>query len=600
MLETSTATREPNLVRGRSPAARAAPLGLAILAALAVWYAPNVLDTFAVNVLTRSLLYAMLAVTVDLLWGFTGILTFGQAAFFGIGAYATAMVMTAFGATPLTIAAAFGLSVLAPILLGCAVGWLSFYHGSTALYASVISLVFPIVVTQLVYSGGVWTGSSSGLVGYDTLPLELEGFFRLAGLALVVVTLAAFIFVRSDAGRLLVAVRDNDMRCAYLGINPKRLQIVLTALLAGVAGLTGSLFAHASGVVAPENTGFCSGRNSWIWVALGGRGTLLGPVLGTLCIDYLSASLSGDLPFLWQLLLGTAFVVVIIVLRRACGFGGAAMETAAGTPERGDGARARAAAVPPGRGLRGRTAPPRLCTGKILRQPHGPRDIDLVIRPGELVSLVGPNGAGKTTLMRCLSDGTEPFKGSVSVEGTSTRGLTPDRVVALGVGRKFQVASVFESLSVADCLRLARASRDAPSVIVRADTLPLPTATLEILRLTGLDRMLGAPSRLLSHGQKQALELAMVVALEPKLILLDEPTAGLTKAERTTIGTILKTLTDDLGLTAILVEHDLDFVREISSRIVVLHQGRLVLDGTVESVVNSDLVKTIYAGGGHA
>ena len=97
----------------------------------------------------------------------------------------------------------------------------------------------------------------------------------------------------------------------------------------------------------------------------------------------------------------------------------------------------------------------------------------------------------------------------------------------------------------------------------------------------------------------QALELAMVVALEPRLILLDEPTAGLTKAERTTIGTVLRTLTAEGGFAAILVEHDLDFVRQISSRIVVLHQGRLVLDGTVEDVVNSATVRTIYAGGGH-
>jgi len=121
----------------------------------------------------------------------------------------------------------------------------------------------------------------------------------------------------------------------------------------------------------------------------------------------------------------------------------------------------------------------------------------------------------------------------------------------------------------------------------------------EILRLTGLDKLLATEVSLLSHGQKQSLELAMVVSLEPRLILLDEPTAGLTKAERTTIGTILKKLTSELGFAAILVEHDLDFVCDISSRIVVLHQGRLVLDGSVQEVVNSDIVKTIYSGGEH-
>ncbi len=594
------ALADPVLSR-RTPLRRLAPFAAAALAAMLLWVAPERIDTFAVNVLTRSMIYAILAVTVDLLWGFTGILTFGQAAFFGLGAYATAMILTHIGATPGWMAAALVVAVLAPAVLGVAVGWLSFYNRSTALYASVISLVVPIVMTQLVYSGGVWTGSSSGLVGYDTLPLDLSGSFRLSALVMVAVTLAAWIFVRSDAGRLLVAVRDNDVRCAYLGIDPKRLQIVMTTALAAVAGLAGYLFAQASGVVAPENTGFLFGTELVIWVALGGRGTLLGPVLGTLAIDYLSASLSGDLPFLWQLLVGGAFVIVIIVLP-----GGLASLVArlwAMRPgSKAEGLAPRLAALPSHPPASAAAQPLVAVAG--LGKSYGSltvlENIDLVVLPGELVSVVGPNGAGKTTLMRCMSDGTEQFTGKVAISGVSTAGRTPDKIAALGLGRKFQVASVFESLSVADCLRLARFRRQWPSPFSRSNRLALPAATLDILRLTGLDRMLDVTSRLLSHGQKQALELAMVVALEPKLILLDEPTAGLTKSERTTIGAVLKTLTNDLGIAAILVEHDLDFVREISSRIVVLHQGRLMLDGTVDEVVNSELVKTIYSGAAHA
>ena len=585
---------------GRRRLSAAAPLMVAALAIAALWIAPLYLDPFAVNVLTRSMIYAVLAVTVDLLWGYMGALTFGQAAFFGVGAYATAMTLGQFGGGPQGQAAALGLAVTAPVALGLAVGWLSFYHRSTALYASVISLVVPIVVVQLIYSGGEWTGSSSGLVGFDVLPFEIEGFFRLAAIFMVAVTLAAWVFVRSDAGRALVAVRDNDARCAYLGLNPRRIQIAMTTVLAGVAGLAGFVFANASAVVAPENAGFLFGTELVIWVALGGRGTLLGPVLGTVAIDYLGANLSGDLPFLWQLLLGATFVAVIILLP-----GGLA-----------EIARRGFALLPAGResgfapALRAR--PPRpaqtaserpLLKVSGLAKSYGSltvlENIDLEIRAGELVSLVGPNGAGKTTLMRCLSDGTEPIKGEISIDGAPISGFTPNRIVALGMGRKFQVASVFESLSVADCLLLARASQDGLRMVGRSGTLDLPQAALDVMRMTGLDRMLASPVRLLSHGQKQALELSMVVALEPRIILLDEPTAGLTKAERTTIGTVLKTLTSELGIAAVLVEHDLDFVREISSRIVVLHQGRLVLDGTVDEVVSSELVRTIYSGGGH-
>ncbi|WP_206642369.1 branched-chain amino acid ABC transporter ATP-binding protein/permease [Rhizobium leguminosarum] len=572
-------------------------LALALTALLLIVFGTMFLGRFSLNVLTRSMIYAMLAVTVDLLWGYTGVLTFGQAAFFGVGAYATAMVLTHIGASPALFVVALVAAVLVPLVLGLAVGWLSFYHGSTPLYATVISLVVPIVVTQLVFSGGTWTGSSSGLVGYETLPLGLPGYFRLSGACLLVLAVLAIVFVRSDAGRLLVAIRDNEARVAYLGMNPARLKIVLTGVLAGVCGLAGFLFANASGVVAPENTGFVFGTELVVWTALGGRGTIIGPLFGAIGIDYLSASLSGDLPFLWQLIIGALFVAMIILLP-----GGLASlvtrflqsanssSTLKSLPTRivaKDGALAGKSLL----SIRG--------LGKSYGSFSVLKGIDLEIGAGELVSLVGPNGAGKTTLMRCLSDGTQQIEGQVDIIGTNIAGRAPERIVALGVGRKFQVASIFDSMTIGECLKMARFSRERPNAMRSLGEIMLPAAAAEILTLTGMADMLDKPVLLLSHGQRQALELAMVVALEPRIILLDEPTAGLTKTERMTIGTILKKLTDEMGFAAILVEHDLDFVRNISSRIVVLHQGKLVLDGTVNDVVNSETVRTIYAGGAH-
>ncbi|MGO6879779.1 ATP-binding cassette domain-containing protein [Rhizobium ruizarguesonis] len=572
-------------------------LALALTALLLIVFGPMFLGRFSLNVLTRSMIYAMLAITVDLLWGYTGVLTFGQAAFFGVGAYATAMVLTHIGASPALFVVALAAAVLVPLALGLAVGWLSFYHGSTALYATVISLVVPIVITQLIFSGGTWTGSSSGLVGYETLPLGLPGYFRLSGACLLVLAVLAIVFVRSDAGRLLVAIRDNEARIAYLGMNPARLKIVLTGVLAGVCGLAGFLYANASGVVAPENTGFVFGTELVVWTALGGRGTIIGPLFGAIGIDYLSASLSGDLPFLWQLIIGALFVAMIILLP-----GGLASlltrslqsanssSTLKSLPTRivaKDGALAGKSLL----SIRG--------LGKSYGSFSVLKGIDLEIGAGELVSLVGPNGAGKTTLMRCLSDGTQQIEGQVDIIGTNIAGRAPERIVALGVGRKFQVASIFDSMTIGECLKMARFSRERPDPMRSLAEIMLPAAAAEILTLTGMADMLDKPVSLLSHGQRQALELAMVVALEPRIILLDEPTAGLTKTERMTIGTILKKLTDEMGFAAILVEHDLDFVRDISSRIVVLHQGKLVLDGTVNDVVNSETVRTIYAGGAH-
>lgn len=572
-------------------------LALALAALLLIVFGPMFLGRFSLNVLTRSMIYAMLAITVDLLWGYTGVLTFGQAAFFGVGAYATAMVLTHIGASPALFVVAFAAAIFIPLVLGLAVGWLSFFHGSTPLYATVISLVVPIVVTQLVFSGGTWTGSSSGLVGYETLPLGLPGYFRLSGACLLALAIAAIIFVRSDAGRLLVAIRDNEARVAYLGLNPARLKIVLTGVLAGVCGLAGFLYANASGVVAPENTGFVFGTELVVWTALGGRGTIIGPLFGAIGIDYLSASLSGDLPFLWQLIVGALFVVMIILLPGGLAslvtrflHSANADSTLKSLPTR---------IVTRDDGLAGKSLLSIRGLGKSYGSLSVLKGIDLEIGAGELVSLVGPNGAGKTTLMRCLSDGTQQIEGQVDIIGTNIAGRAPERIVALGVGRKFQVASIFDSMTIGECLKMARLSRETPNPMRSSAEIKLPAAAAEILTLTGMAGMLDRPVSLLSHGQRQALELAMVVALEPRIILLDEPTAGLTKTERMTIGTILKKLTDEMGFAAILVEHDLDFVRDISSRIVVLHQGKLVLDGTVNDVVNSETVRTIYAGGAH-
>lgn len=564
--------------------------GAVCLAVLAV--APDMLPYYAVNILVRSFLFAAVALTVDILWGYTGFLTFGQSAFFGAGAYAAALCFTQFGYSPGIGLLSLGLAIGAAVLIAFVQGWLSFYHGATPLYASVVSLVVPVVATQVLFSGGTFTGSSSGLTGYDVMDLSVQDWFRLAGAFLVLVTVAAWIFVHSDAGRVLVALRDNEARCAYLGLNTPGLRIALLAGTAAVAAVAGWLYAGSSGVVAPELSGFVFGTEIVIWVALGGRGTLIGPVLGTIVIDLTSAYLSGSLPFLWKLLLGIAFILVIVALPQGL------------IP----------AVLRPLRRLRRPVVPALEAAPSVTRAASGAQAIELhevakhfgslavlqgisfAARAGELVSLVGPNGAGKTTLMRCLSDGAERSSGRVLLNGHDIQRLPPYRCVAFGLGRKFQRALVFDSLTVAECLRIARARHDSPSFWRAAPALALPEAALRILRTTGLEAQLGTEARLLSHGQKQSLELAMVMALDPSVVLLDEPTAGLTRAERLQIGGILTDLAEKGGLCLLLVEHDLDFVREISSRVVVLHQGKLALDGTVAEVVASDLVRAIYAG----
>ncbi|NQE49814.1 branched-chain amino acid ABC transporter substrate-binding protein [Herbaspirillum rubrisubalbicans] len=558
---------------------------------------PWLFDTYLQNILIKAYFMAIVAMTVDILWGYTGYLTFGQSAFFGIGAYAAGLVFTHVGFSGASVLLAIGVAVGATAVVAALAGWLSFYRGASPFFATVISLVLPIVLTQLLLSGGTWTGSSSGLTGYDSFDFSIDAWYWISGGMLALAALGGWLLVRSDSGRLLAAIRDNEQRCSYLGINTALVKIALLIAMAVLAGLAGLGYGAFSGVVAPELTGFALGTEFIIWVALGGRGSLWGPLVGAVLINVATAYLSSSMPFVWQLILGATFIVVIVLLPqglvplllRPFGLGSASrhrprLQECADS--KGDDPQVEA--------IHMRNVAKNFGPLKVLR------GIDFTARAGELVGLIGPNGAGKTTLMRCMSDGAERSAGSVALCGSDIAKLPPQACVHLGLGRKFQNANIFESLTVAQCLRIARVRLQRPALFKRDDTLHLPPYALHVMRATGLDGMLDSIAGDLSHGQQQALELAMVLALEPRVVLLDEPTAGLTKTERTQIGAVLSSLAYKYRLCCLLVEHDLDFVQQIATRIVVLHQGTIIMQGSFEEVVNSELVKTIYSGSTHA
>ncbi len=576
-------------------AARGRDLLWLAIACLALTVAgPWLFDTYLLNVLIKALFFAVAAVTVDILWGYTGYLTFGQSAFFGVGAYAAGLAFTHYGFSPGIALLAALVAVGAAMLLALLTGWLSFYRGASPFFATVISLVLPIVLTQVALSGGTYTGSSSGLTGYDTFDLSLEAWYVIAAGGLSIVALLAWVAVRSDGGRILTALRDNEGRCSYLGLNTAHWRIALLVVCGAVASLAGFGYGAFSGVVAPELTGFVFGTELIIWVALGGRGTVWGPVLGAVLINVAGSYLSGNMPFVYQLVLGVTFILVILLLPR----GLLPLLLAPWRRRRAEPAPelvARAASAAPGQGA-GQDALALAGVAKRFGSLKVLEGIDLRARGGELLGLIGPNGAGKTTLMRCIADGAERSDGTVELCGQPIKREGPEHCVRHGLGRKFQNANIFDTLTVAESLRLATTLRERPSWRRRSPRLALPGYALEVLRMTGLDQQLDRVARDLSHGQQQALELAMVLALEPRVVLLDEPTAGLSKDERARIGQVLSALAHTHGLCCLLVEHDLDFVAEVATRIIVLHQGRIVMDGSFREVTESELVRTIYAG----
>jgi branched-chain amino acid transport system permease protein len=567
-----------------------------------------VLGAYTSGLLVESFLFAIVALTTDVIWGYGGILTFASAAMFGIGAYALGIMIVHVSASGWAIAGSVAAAAAVSAALSALIGWLAFYSRTrvSEFYVAVVTLGLSVLFGQMVLYGGALTGGSNGLSGFPTVSLSNQTWYLITGAALLVTGGVALKVVHSDFGLLLRALRDHELRCKYLGIPTPFVKTAVFTACNAVIAVVGVFYALFTTVVAPSLVGIVLATNVLIWVTLGGRATIIGPALAAILVNAATPQLSTLIPLYWQGILGLAFVLVVVLLPRGIlpamwtlllhllsrlispvRTGPDGPSPASKLYEVMD-----SASFVPGSEI--------VLDIQDVSKKYGSfralSEVSLQVRLGELVSIVGPNGAGKTSLVRCVSDGMERNSGAIAVCGQSIGRSAPDAIVALGMGRKFQGASVFGTLTVEESLKLATWKGRLPRLWGRDPRLFLPLEAAEVVNALGLKAVWNVPARDISHGQRQALELAMVLALQPKALILDEPTAGLSSAERTLIGDLLVRLVAAGRLAVILIEHDFEFVKRISSRIVVLVNGRLLADGTVEEISDSKLVREAYLG----
>jgi urea transport system ATP-binding protein len=219
--------------------------------------------------------------------------------------------------------------------------------------------------------------------------------------------------------------------------------------------------------------------------------------------------------------------------------------------------------------------------------------LDLTVGDGELRFLIGPNGAGKTTLIDVITGLTRPVAGSVHFGGTELIGRRAHEIVRLGVGRTFQTAAVFEQLTVLENLDLAASFRMPLRSLLRRRR-GLSDRVTAALDTTGLTGLAGKPAGVLSHGQRQWLEIGMLIAQQPRLLLLDEPVAGMSRNERERTGELLMRIAKEH--TVVVVEHDMEFLRRHANHVTVLHQGTVLREGTVGEVQEDPRVREVYLG----
>ncbi len=425
-------------------------------------------------------------------------------------------------------------------------------------------------------------------------------FFIVAAILLLVVA-ATRQLMQSRYGELLVAVRDQEERVRFLGYDPADIKVVAYTVAAFFAGIAGAMFVPIVGIISPSDVGIVPSIAFLIGVAIGGRTTLLGPVLGAIGVAWARPPCRRASPPPGP-------------TRRHCcssSSSGSSPPESPGSPSSVDVARKQ---IPP---TIPRPLPPnpnwsrpdertrirRQCryVCRVPRNPgsaspirwiHRRRRVDLTLFQGDLRFLIGPNGAGKTTLVDAVT-GLVPATGSVTKSGIELLGKKTHKIARLGVGRTFQTASVFEELSVLQNLDIAAGAGRSPWQLLRRrkDVLPEIEQALETI---GLTAHRDTPAGILAHGQKQWLEIGMLLVQNADVLLLDEPVAGMSGDEREETGQLLRRI--GAQRTVVVVEHDMDFMRAFATSVTVLARGKVIADGTVEEVQNNPQVQQVYLG----
>ena len=595
---------------------------LAVIAALLVLPFGFVAATGSVDLMTRILIWGLLGFGLDLLFGYTGLLSFGQAAFYGTGGFVAAYLLTSGVLSSIWLALL--LAVLIAMGYGAVVGYLALRR--VGIYFAMITLAFGELSYFLENSPlADWTGGENGLPGVPTpvfhlggFTLDLSGSWGLygftAGFYLLGYVLARFV-VLSPFGSVLTAIRDNPARAAALGHHVQGYKLSTFVIAAGYSGLAGALLGIFQSYMPPDAFSLDTSGQLVIQTVIGGAGTLLGPTVGAAIWLYLRDALQqipaiGDL---WKFVLGLIFVILVTVLRK--GVTGevktAWLRFRRGTPAS-EAPPAAAAAPKPAR----RPAPapqsaprPAAANGLALEAQglckfydgvHAVEDVSFALPQGMLYAIIGPNGAGKSTFLRLLSGEIPPTTGSVLLNGIDVTGESITAMCHHGLAKSNQINQLFPQLTVRQNLRVAAFGRHRGrlrfDLFCAAESIPeVEAKVVALMEETGLTERADLLVGTLAYGEKRRLELGLALASDPTVLLLDEPLAGLSPAERQDITALIKQLHE--RLTIVLVEHDMDAVFALAERIMVLHDGHKLADGTLGQIQADRSVQQAYLGG---
>jgi branched-chain amino acid transport system permease protein len=588
--------------------------------ALALLVAPYVLPPigFAPDTMNRILVFGFFGIGFDILFGYAGLLSFGQSAFFGTGGFVAAYLLTQMGLSNVLVGLVIG--TVAAAACGYLVGLIALRR--TGIYFAMITVAIAEVFFFMENSPlSAFTGGENGLpgvpaptfyLGFATLRVS-SGWSMYAFLAvcyLIGIVVARRIVV-SPVGRILSAIRDNPLRAAAVGHNVHGYKLLAFVVAAAYAGFAGGLLGVMQGYMPPDAFSFDTSGQLIMMTVIGGLGTLFGPLVGAAVWLYLQDILQGSMGLgaAWKLALGVIFVLLVLFLRRGIigGLVDLVGRVSGGVKSHGglDAAipiAPTSAGLAPRRGNVDHSGP--ILQAKGVSKNYGGvlanNDIHFSVERGELRGVIGPNGAGKSTFFKMLTCEVHPTRGAIHFEGRDITGLDVTEVCQLGLTKSYQVNQLFTRLTARENIMISALAerRGAFKVDMLRNAASIEgidahvEAALQLVELTGRADVSVSE---LAYGEKRRLEIGLALATSPSLLLLDEPLAGMSPRERAETVRLLKSISK--GRTTIIIDHDMDALFELAQKVTVLQEGRILVEGAPDEIKNNPQVQDAYLGG---
>jgi branched-chain amino acid transport system permease protein len=571
---------------------------LGIIAAFTVLYAGVSMlvgSQYYQLMLTLVPIWAAMGLSWNILSGYSGLISFGHAAFFGLGAYTVTLLLVHWGVTPwLGIPAAMVVGAVAALIIGYPTFRLRGH------YFALSMLAYPLALLYLFE----WLGYQE-----VALPMKREApasymqfsdyrVYILVALALLVVALLVSLAVeRSRFGMALTAIKQNEPAAEAAGIDTMRWKMRAIVLSGALAAVTGGLYAVVLLVVTPQTVfGMLTSAQALVVTLFGGVGTLWGPVIGASILvplnETLQAKLGNVIPGIQGVVYGLAVILVILLAPEGLFWRVRDRVFARSTPPARRPATSYATdPAPVERAPAADDARMLLEVTDLSKSFGGLQAVEAVsftVRAGMILGIIGPNGAGKTTLFNLLNGFTGPDRGRVLFEGRDVVGLKPNRICRLGVGRTFQVVRMFARMSVLQNVVVGAL------VATRSDTQAIELAR-QALERVGLMARADEPAGTLSNQELRLMELARALASGPKLLLMDETLAGLGRREVETMIDAIRALAR-AGTTVVIIDHTMHAMVRLADELLVLDHGRVLDRGAPAQVTRNPAVIEAYLG----